>query len=108
MEPYDVIVYASAQEDIREAVRYLADTLLERDTAHDLLLRFRKELLSLSAMPERFPLVPDQYLASYGFRTASVGNHLIFFTVRKKARKVDVVRVLYARRNWAELIKREI
>ena len=108
MEQYDVIVYDSAREDIREVARYLSKTLLEPDTARDLLLRFQKEILSLANMPERFPLVFDPYLASLGFRVTSTGNYLIFFTVRKKAHKVDVVRVMYGKRNWAELIKQDM
>jgi len=103
-----VTVYDSAREDIREAVRYLSKTLSEPDTARNLLLRFQKEIRALANMPERFPLVSDKYLASFGVRTASVGNYLIFFLVQKKMRKVDVVRVIYGRRNWAQLIKRDI
>ena len=108
MEQYDVIVYDSAQDDIQSAVRYISKTLLEPDTARDLLLRFRNEILSLSNMPERFPLVRDKYLASLGYRTTSVGNYLVFFTVRKETRKVDVIRVIYGKRNWIELIKRDM
>lgn len=108
MEHYDVTVYDSAREDVREVARYLSRTLLEPDTARDLLLRVQKEILSLANMPERFPLVSDPYLASLGFRVTSVGNYLIFFIVRKRARKADVVRVIYGKRNWAELIKQDI
>ena len=108
MEHYNVTVYDSAQDDIRDAMRYLSKTLSEPDTARNLLLRFQKEILSLANMPERFPLVFDPYLASLGFRVTSTGNYLIFFTVRKKAHKVDVVRVMYGKRNWAELIKQNI
>lgn len=108
MERYDITVYDSARKDIREVVRYLSKTRLEPDTAHGLLLRFQKEILSLANMPERYPLVSDPYLASLGFRVAAVGNYLIFYTVRREERKVDVVRVIYGRRNWTQLVKNEL
>lgn len=108
MEQYDVIVYDSAQDDIRDAVGYVSRALLEPDTARDLLLRFQKEILSLANMPERFPPVSDPYLASLGFRVTSVGNYLIFYTVQREDRKVDVVRVIYGKRNWIKLVKQEI
>lgn len=108
MEQYDVIVYDSAQDDIRDAVGYVSRTLLEPDTARGLLLRFQEEILSLANIPERFSLVSDPYLASLGFRVTSVGNYLIFYTVRREARKVDVVRVIYGKRNWIKLVKQEI
>lgn len=108
MEQYDVIVYDFAQDDIRDAVGYVSRTLLEPDTARGLLLRFQKEILSLANIPERFSLVSDPYLASLGFRVTSVGNYLIFYTVRRETRKVDVVRVIYGKRNWIKLVKQEI
>ncbi len=104
MEHYKVVVYKSAKEDIRSAVTYISKTLRESDTAQNMARRFREAILSLSDMPERFPVVPDSYLASLGFRMTSVGNYLIFYIVQKDAHKVDVVRVLYGRRNWIELL----
>lgn len=108
MEHYEVIIHTSARADILNAVKYVSKTLLEPATAHDLLLRFQKEILSLSDMPERYPVVPDKYLASYGLRMTSVGNYLVFFVVRKNERKVDVVRAIYGKRNWIELIKQDM
>ena len=86
MEHYEVIIHTSARADILNAVK----------------------ILSLSDMPERYPVVPDKYLASYGLRMTSVGNYLVFFVVRKNERKVDVVRAIYGKRNWIELIKQDM
>lgn len=104
MERYEVVIYKSAQADIRGAVKYISKTLQEPDTARSMALRFREAILSLSGMPERFSVVPDSSLASMGFRMMSVGNYLVFYIVRKHTKKVDVVRVLYGKRNWVELL----
>lgn len=104
MATYDVIVYDAAEADIQSIMGYLSKTLQEPDTAKSMLLRFREAILSLRSMPERFPLVQDSYLASLGIRITSVGKYLIFYVVQKAARRVDIVRVLYGKRNWTELL----
>ncbi len=105
MERYEVMVSGSAEADIQGIIDYLAKTLLEPDTARSMLLRFREAIVSLSSIPERFAIVSDSYLASLGIRVTSVGKYLIFYVVQKDAHRVDIVRVLYGKRNWTELLK---
>lgn len=94
-----------ARADVHAAVRYVAVDLRETDTAKRMAIRFKEAVGSLKDMPERFPLVHDSYLASLGFRTAQVGNYLIFYTVNHKECQVEVSRVLYGKRDWTAIIK---
>lgn len=105
MEHYKLTVYETAKADMRDAVTYVSKTLREPETARSLLQRFRETVLSLALMPERFGLVSDRYLAALGLRMAPVGNYLIFYTVDISTRRVDVVRVLYGRRDWMQILK---
>ena len=59
-------------------------------------------------MPRRFALVPDSYLASAGVRAASVDSYLIFYIVEQDSKSVCASRVLYGRRNWAELLSQDL
>ena len=104
MEHYKVKLTENANADIRAAVRYIAVDLREPDTAERMAIRIKEEAVSLKNMPERFPLVPDRYLASLGFRMTSVGNYLIFYTVNHEDRQVEISRVLYGKRNWIEIL----
>ncbi len=105
MDSYEVIVYDTAEADIHGVIDYISKVLREPGTAQAMLLRFREAILSLRSMPERFPIVQDSYLASLGIRITAVGRYLIFFIVRKSTHRVDVVRVLYGKRSWTELLK---
>lgn len=107
MEHYKVKFTEKTQEDIRAAVRYIAVDLREPDTAERMAIRIREEAVSLKNMPERYPLVPDRYLASLGFRMTSVGNYLIFCIVNHNERQVEISRVLYGKRNWIEILTKK-
>ena len=104
MEHYEVLVHKTAKADIRDAVGYIAKNLREPNTARALSLRLRDAILSLSSMPERFPLVRDNYLSSLGIRVTSVGNYLIFYVVNTEEHRVDISRVLYGKRDWINII----
>ena len=104
MEHYKVKFAQEANADIRAAVRYVAVDLRETDTAERMAIRIKEEATSLKDMPERFPLVPDRYLASLGVRMTSVGNYLIFYIVNRDKRQVEISRVLYGKRNLIEIL----
>lgn len=104
MEHYKVKFTEKTNADIRAAVRYVAIDLREPDTAERMAIRIKEEAASLKNMPERFPLVPDRYLASLGFRMTSVGNYLIFYIVNHDKRQVEISRVLYGKRNWIKIL----
>lgn len=94
-----------ARADVRAAVRYIAVDLREPDTAKRMVIRFKEAVLSLKDMPERFPLVHDSYLASSGFRTTQVGNYLIFYRVNREEHQVEIIRVLYGKRDWISILQ---
>lgn len=100
MELYEILVYETAETDMRDAISYISKTLREPKTARAMSKRFQEAIMSLSSMPERFPLVNDDYLASFGIRITSVGNYLIFYVVNHEEHRVEISRVLYGKRNW--------
>ncbi len=106
MERYKVILSREAYADLRGVVRYLAVNLREPSTAESMLDRLEKAAFSLETMPERFALVSDSYLASWGIRMTSVGNYLLFYVADRGANEVNVLRILYGKRNWMEILKK--
>lgn len=104
MERYKVKLTEKARSDIRTSIRYIAVDLREPDTAQRMAVRIKEEITSLKNMPERFPLVSDSYLASFGFRMTTVGNYLIFYLVNHEESKVEISRVLYGKRNWIGIL----
>jgi len=102
---YSVITTNAAKQDILQAARYIAEKL-HNPTAADLLLDEVDEAISsLEDMPLRHQLVNDGHLAHKGIRLLTVRNYLALYVVRDDDKNVIVQRFLYAKRNWAGILK---
>ena len=104
MVKYRVDVSNPAEEDIRDIIRYISSQLSAPITAMKMLDTIEEALAKLAVMPDSYPLVRDDRLASMGYRRLEVKNYTAFFTINEKDKTVDVERILYARRDWANLL----
>jgi plasmid stabilization system protein ParE len=104
MERYSVTLTFAAKEDIRDLLHYLSNKLNSPQSAMELLDRIEKALESLKENPARFPLVRDERLTALGFHWLNVASYTLFFIIDEKARRIDVARVLYAKRDWARIL----
>ena len=104
MVKYRVDVSNPAEEDLRDILRYISTQLSAPITALNMVDTIESALTKLENMPESYPLVRDDRLASMGYRRLEVKNYKAFFTINEKEKIVDVERILYARRDWANLI----
>ena len=102
---YKVIVKEIARDDLRSAVRYIANELKNPSAANRLADEFEKHVLELTEMPERYQLLQDRFLALNQIRAFSVGNYLAFYTVHPETQTVAILRFLYGKRNWMRIIE---
>ncbi len=106
MKRYKVILAREAEKDLRDTVSYIAKNLQEPAAAESLLNCFEETILSLETMPRRFPVVLEEISAPYEIRMVPVKKYLVFYTVSEDMKVVFVIRFLYGKRNWAELLKK--
>ena len=100
MEGYEVKIFPSAQQDLREIVDYL--NTLSPDAAiryYDLII---EKVGTLTMVPERCPLVKDVQLRLRGYRMLIVKNYIVFYVINGKT--VEIRRILYARRQYETLL----
>ncbi|MCL2321045.1 MAG: type II toxin-antitoxin system RelE/ParE family toxin [Oscillospiraceae bacterium] len=100
MEQYNVLIFPSAQSDLRDIVDYL--NTLSSDAAiqyYDLII---EKIKILTTMPERCPLAKDTRLRLRGYRTMIVNNYIVFYVINKK--NIEIRRILYARRQYKDLL----
>lgn len=100
---YQVILTAQAKDDLRSIYNYIAHNLLAPDTGAKLYVRIKKAILSLSCLPERYPLYQDEPWRCYGLREMQVHNYAVFYSVNKES--VVVIRVMYGRRDISTQLK---
>jgi len=94
------------KEDVKSSVGYIKHTLQAPVAAQRLKDEIKKTYKKIKETPLLYPAVPDEYLASMGFRFVMVKNHMIFYIVEEK--QINIIRFLYGPRNWINILKNEI
>lgn len=105
MESYQVLYSDEALDDLRDTYSYIAFVLKEPLVAARLIQRLRKEIQTLGYFPERYHLVNIDAMRLLGMRQKTVGNFVIFYMTDDQKRTVNIVRVLYGKRNLNEIFK---
>ena len=102
---YFVNITDIAEEDILSTVKYIFGELKTPVAANDLLDEIEKYEEILGKTPNIYPNVPDEYLAIKGLKFAIIKNYLMFFTVDEEAKVVNVIRFLYGKRDWKNILE---
>lgn len=105
MDKYEILITKPAENDLREISRYIADELMEPDTARRFLKRLSEKIMSLETMPNRYAVVNDEYLKFKGYRLICADRHLIFYRTDDELKRVYITRVLNERREWSDILK---
>lgn len=103
---YTVNITLPAEQDLNAAVEYYCTVLKAPEAAHELVDQIEKKLIFLSTDPLVYKLEHDEYLREHHIRSVLVKNHLIFYRVDPVVQEVLILRILYARRNWLEILCR--
>ncbi|GKX28077.1 translation repressor RelE [Vallitalea longa] len=104
MDNYRVVITEKAIKDIMEILEYVSITLLDDEAAKKLVENMEIAIQSLADMPKRNALLKDKELSLKGIRRIIVGNYIIFYICSDKDLLVSVIRVLYNKREWENII----
>jgi len=104
---YSINITDIAEEDILNTVKYIADVLKAPTAANNLLDEIEKHEEILENNPNIYPFVPDEYLAQKGLKFTVIKNYLLFYTINEDEKVVTVIRFLYGRRDWKNILYEE-
>ena len=90
MKQYDVKISHTALSDMEQIYSYIADRLLEPDTAMGQYNRIAEAIQSLDILPERCALVESEPERTQGLRQMLVDNYSVFYIVGEDAVSVSV------------------
>ena len=105
MEKYEIRIVNPAEQDLNQIFGYIADTLHEPEAAARLLQSFREAIDSLRQLPFRQHLLQEEPYAALGVRRLFVGNYIVLYSAIESDHIVQVLRVLYKRREWQTLLE---
>ena len=101
---YEVRITLQAQAHLREIRDYIAQKLLAPEAAKNTVQRLGTVMASLSQMSNRVPLIEEEPWRSEGVRVRAVRNFLIYFWVNEVEKTVQIIAVIYARRDQTSVL----
>lgn len=104
MKEYRILILKKAENDINNIIDYIAFELKNKNVAVNLNIKLKEIILSLSKMPQRYPLVQENYLHKQGYRKIIVENFIIFYLISEVNSTVNIIRILSNKINWIELL----
>jgi len=102
---YSITITEPAEEDLNSAVDYFINVLKAPKAAQTLLDEIEEKLDFLSTNPHAYEIEYEEYLQERNIRSVLVKSHLLFYIVNQNSEEVIILRVLYARRNWLNLLR---
>ncbi|MCZ9655707.1 type II toxin-antitoxin system RelE/ParE family toxin [Fannyhessea vaginae] len=105
MDEYKIKVTRQAKEHLALIREYIATELKEPIIAKRILELLRSEIMSLQTMPYRVKCIDGQPWGELGFRKIRVKNYYIYFWVNEDRKEVQILVVIYVRRNQAKQLE---
>ena len=104
---YKLNITEKAEQDVFENAVYIKDVLHSKIAANNLVDKFYESIQKLVDYPQSYPLVNNDLLKPYNIRFLHIKNFTVFFNIEEENKSVFVLRFIYSRRNWKELLGEE-
>ena len=97
MNKYSVKILPQAVRDLNGIYAYIANTLLEKQTALALIDRIEAGILELETFPYRCPERTTGIYAHQGYRQLLVDNYTAVYRVDESKKQVIIVTIRYSK-----------
>lgn len=102
MKQYNIEYSNEARQDLIDIKRYIKYNLQEPTIAKKLISKIRGEIDKLKVDPEIYAIIDDDFIKKFEIRKIIVDNYIVFYRIKNS--NIQVVRVMYGRRNWINLL----
>ncbi len=102
---YSITITEPAEQDLNSAIDYYLTVLKAPIAAQTLLDEIEGKLNFLSTNPLVYEIEYDEYLQERNIRSVLVKSYLVFYIVNLEKKEVKIIRILYARRNWLNILR---
>ena len=99
---YNIEYSKESKQDLIGIKQYIKYNLQEPEIAKKLISKIRKEINSLKDNPEVYAIIDDDIIKKLEIRKLIVDNYIVFYRI--KDNNIQIVRVMYGRRNWINLL----
>ena len=102
MNKYNIEYSKEAKQDLIDIKKYIKYNLQEPNIAKKLITKIKTEIDKLIEPPEIYSIIDDDFIKKLQIRKIIVDNYIVFYRINNK--KIQIVRILYGRRNWINLL----
>lgn len=102
MKIYNIKYSPEAKGDLRKIKSYIKNNLHEPDIAERLIKKIKEAVRELKINPEMYAVVDIDRKGGIKIRRLMVDNYRVFYRV--KGDWIQVIRILYKKRNWIKVI----
>ena len=104
MNKYKIQFSKDARKDLKDIYIYIKYNLQEPIIAKKLIDKIRKEIYKLEDNPIVYTIIKDEIIKKREIRKIKVNNYIVFYRVEENNKIVEIVRIMYGRRNWTKII----
>ena len=102
MSNYNIRYSKESKQDLVDIKKYIKYNLQESNIADKLITKIRKEINKLLDDPEIYQTIDDDFIKRLEIRKILVDNYIVFYRIKNAT--VEIVRIMYGRRNWIKLL----
>ena len=102
MDKYNVEYSKESKQDLIEIKQYIKYNLQEPETAQRIISKIRNEINNLKYNPKICSIIDDDMIKKLEIRKLVVDNYIIFYRIKNY--NIEIVRIMYGRRNWINLL----
>ena len=105
MDEYRIRITRQARDQLREIRRYIEYELLAPIAAKNTIAAIKAKMQSLTHMPSRIHLTPEQPWHDQGVRRDRVKNYYIYFWIDEQNKSVQIIGVIYVQRDQSRQLE---
>ncbi len=105
MDEYTIRITRQAREHLKEIRKYIEKELLSPGAAKNTIAALKAEMQALAHFPGRIHLTPEQPWHDQGVRRDRVNNYYIYFWIDEEHKRVQIIAVIYVRRDQARQLE---
>lgn len=102
MRKYNIEYSKESKQDLIGIKQYIKYNLQEPEIAQKLISKIRTQIDSLKYSPEIYAIIDDDIIKKLEIRKLIVDNYIVFFRIKNDS--IQIVRIMYGRRNWINLL----
>ena len=104
---YNIHITKKAERDLINAADYIEFTLLNPTASDNLLSDVEEKINTLTSNPKKHPVIDDPVLYALKIRFVVINNYMAFYIIDEDTNTVHIIRFLYGKRNWLQLLRNE-